>query len=279
MESLNWALRFLRKSRSLNQRQVAEAIRAPPSTVSAWEMGRRRPSLERLGQLADLLDLDLGDLDDALELAGAFPLRRRPREVVLAPERIAQALYGRAEVAPRDPLKEVLEALFALADRLRERGWGEPPDRGARPPGLSRMATLSDALYILRTSRQVRQSEIADALEIHPAVVSGWEHGKGRPSLERFGQIADRLRLDLGELDDALERTARIGYHRRRPRRPVPGVDLDPVSIAARLLGRRPGERTDPAQAELERLLESLFILVEGLGERSPHGGGDSGEE
>ena len=71
MASLESALRCLRGSQGLTQRQVATALRVPPSTVSAWEMGRRQSSLERLGQLADLLELDLGDLDDALELAGA----------------------------------------------------------------------------------------------------------------------------------------------------------------------------------------------------------------
>lgn len=274
MASLQYALHLLRSSRGLTQRQVARAIRVPPSTVSAWEMGRRQPSLERLGQFADLLEIDLGDLDDALELAGAFPVRRRLPEVVFAPQRIAEALLGPGRSAPRHPLVVLLEQLFALAGRLRERGLGAPPDRDAPRPGVSRMATLPDALYILRTSHEVTQSRIAEALEVSPSVVSAWERGKRRPSLERFGQLADVLQLDLGEFDDALERTGMFFHsvHQRRRRRPLARVDLDTERIAARLLGRRPGDPSDPAQAELQRVLEELFDLVRRLQEPGPQG-------
>jgi transcriptional regulator with XRE-family HTH domain len=269
MEHLGSALRFLRNSRQLTQRATAAALGIPPSTVSAWEMSRRQPSLERLGQLADLLELDLGDLDDALELAGAFPLPRRQPEVVLAPQRIAQVVLGQQEIAPRDPLKVLLEQLFALVGRLRERGFGEPRERPRRPAGVSRMATLPDALYILRTSHQMSRSQIGEALKIHRSVVSAWERGKRRPSLARFGEVADVLRLDLGEFDNALERMGGWTFmRRRRRRRPLPEVELEPARIAARLLGRLPGDPGDSVQDGLKQVLEQLFVLVGNLQRR-----------
>ena len=229
-------------------------------------MGRRQPSLERLGQLADLLELDLGDLDDALELAGAFPLRRGRSEVGLSPRRIAEALLGPGESVPRRFLVALLEQVFALAGHLRERADQAAPGR-AKPSlpsrGISRMATLADALRILRASRRVTQSRIAKALAVPPSIVSAWERGQRRPSLERFGQLADALQLDLGELDDALERTG-TPFHRdlRRRRRPRAEVDLEPARLAARLLGRLPGDPGDSTQDQLRRLLEDLFGLV-----------------
>jgi transcriptional regulator with XRE-family HTH domain len=125
MEFLKDALRLVRCSRGLTQRQVADALRVKPSVVSAWESGRRHPSVKRLGQLADLLELDLGELDDALELAGSPPVSRRLRpatEVSLDPQLIAQSLLGGNRDLPVEPkehaLRLLLEQLFYLVSRL-----------------------------------------------------------------------------------------------------------------------------------------------------------------
>lgn len=132
MDTLGDALRLLREARKLTQRQVGEALQIDASVVSAWERGRSSPSARRLGDLADLLDLDLGDLDDALELAGGPPRARwrtpraesDPRARALVRRLLApggEAARDRAE----QTLSELLTAALALADSLRQ-----PPSGG-----------------------------------------------------------------------------------------------------------------------------------------------------
>ena len=132
METLNAALRLLREARKLTQRQVAEALGIEPSVVSGWERGRSVPSLRRLGELAEVLDLDLGDLDDALELTGGPPRKRwrQPRvESDLDPGLLAQHLLGPHHGVEGDraerTLTQLLAAAFAVAESLRQRQSGE----------------------------------------------------------------------------------------------------------------------------------------------------------
>jgi transcriptional regulator with XRE-family HTH domain len=124
MDALKDALRLLRESRGMTQRRIADALGVTPSVVSAWETGSRQPSIRRLGQIADLMGLDLGDLDDALVLAGAIPVHRRPRAVTDAavdPRRIAQALVGRGGDEPVSQEEQrialLLEQVVYLARR------------------------------------------------------------------------------------------------------------------------------------------------------------------
>lgn len=116
------ALRLLRESRGLSQRRVGEAVGVKGSVVGGWERGERLPTLDRFVALADFYDLDLGDFEDALELAGAWPRRRR-REPRLAtdPRRLAQHLLGdQCDPSAEDRLTRLLESLFDLVRRLRD---------------------------------------------------------------------------------------------------------------------------------------------------------------
>lgn len=127
-ETLPDALRLLRESRGYSQRQVAEAVGVHPTAVGSWERGERWPTLKRFGQLADFLDLDLGDFDDALEIAGWRPARRRrppaAAEPDLDPRRLARrALRARGALpfdAAESELTRLLASLFALMECLRE---------------------------------------------------------------------------------------------------------------------------------------------------------------
>ena len=97
MDALSDALLLLREARGLTQRQVGAALGVDGSVVGGWERGKRTPSVSRLGQLADVLDLDLGELDDALELAGGRPVLGRRRFLSwedLDPVRLARLLLG-----------------------------------------------------------------------------------------------------------------------------------------------------------------------------------------
>lgn len=120
------ALRLLREQRGYSQRRVAEALGVEASLVGSWERGKRLPPPDRFFQLADLYDLDLGDFDDALEIAGG-PVRRRRQSGLtpdeLDPRRLARRMLDREQRLAFDPVENdlfnVLEALSKLAERLR----------------------------------------------------------------------------------------------------------------------------------------------------------------
>jgi len=128
VKALKHVLRLLREERGFSQVQVAEALGVDSSVISGWESGDRKPPVERIFQLADLLDLDLGDLDYALELAGGAPRRPPARAVAPQPsaEELAARLLGGAEPelpveAGEAVLVKLLEVAVDLAAELRRR--------------------------------------------------------------------------------------------------------------------------------------------------------------
>lgn len=66
LEGLGRAVRRLRQSRGLKQFEAAEAAGITKAMLSAYETGKRRPSLTTLGQILEALNADLGDLHRAL---------------------------------------------------------------------------------------------------------------------------------------------------------------------------------------------------------------------
>jgi len=66
LAGLGAALRRLRVHRDLKQYQTAAAAGITKAMLSAYETGKRRPSLKTLGRLLEALDADLGDLHRAL---------------------------------------------------------------------------------------------------------------------------------------------------------------------------------------------------------------------
>lgn len=77
-ENLAKALRCLRQHRRLRQDDLARAAQITRTMLSAYENGRRQPSLATLGNLLVALDADLADLQDALD---------RQRDVLDVPPR------------------------------------------------------------------------------------------------------------------------------------------------------------------------------------------------
>lgn len=124
---------------------------------------------------------------------------------------------------------------------------------------MNRTERLGDALRLLRESRGLSQRSVAEALGVEPSVVSGWERGRRQPSLKRFGQLADHLEIDLGDLDDALALTGRPAGRRGGDEEEVP---LEPRRLARRLVGRGGRLPLDPSEGELARLLQALLNLV-----------------
>lgn len=83
-------LRELRRRASLTQAEVARRVGIPATVVSAYECGRRQPSLETAGRLIDAMGFDVAfrprldpevqgrRLVEVLTLAEALPYRPRP---------------------------------------------------------------------------------------------------------------------------------------------------------------------------------------------------------
>ena len=116
MDRLKGALQLLRQERKQTQQQLANALCVSPSLVGAWERGRRVPSVPRLGDLADVLDLDLGDLDDAIAIAQSRPPRFCRAGLLRQdadPPRLVQLLIGSPSLLAITPAEQALSALLA----------------------------------------------------------------------------------------------------------------------------------------------------------------------
>lgn len=118
---------------------------------------------------------------------------------------------------------------------------------------------LGKALRWLRNKQDKRQYQLAKEAGITKAMLSAYETGKQRPSLETLEKILEALGVDLADLHDALdvvnERTSAPGRGRRPewswPQRPAyPGADgplADPAVDVYRILGV---DRTLPPEEE-----------------------------
>lgn len=55
-------IKSLRKSRSLSQRKLAEAMGTDQRTISSWEVGRNEPTIFNCIAMADYFDITLDEL-------------------------------------------------------------------------------------------------------------------------------------------------------------------------------------------------------------------------
>ncbi|NMP23422.1 helix-turn-helix domain-containing protein [Sulfobacillus harzensis] len=81
-------LRDLRVRAGLSQADVAERVPISASTVSRWESGERRPDLDHLMRLTDILDCSIQDIVDAGELWETW---RDEREGLIPMSRLSDA--------------------------------------------------------------------------------------------------------------------------------------------------------------------------------------------
>lgn len=96
---------------------------------------------------------------------------------------------------------------------------------------MARFDNVGKALLFLRELDNKSQKKLAAEAGITGAMLSNYETGIKKPSLDSLGKILDALDLHLGPLDDALDAVNR--RERRRPGRlpigegaPLEGVDL-----------------------------------------------------
>lgn len=129
--NLDKALRLLRERQGLNQSELADSLGVAVSTVSSWERGTRLPSLPALARLADRLDLDLGDLDYALDVVNGRPRTAPQRDSTAGVDlrQVARQLAGGGGALGSDEEEVILHLLQAL-----QRTFGRPGlDRAPNP--------------------------------------------------------------------------------------------------------------------------------------------------
>ena len=127
---------------------------------------------------------------------------------------------------------------------------------------------LGQALRWLRDRQGKKQYQVADSAGITKGMLSAYETGRQRPSLETLEKILDTLGCDLHDLHNALQI---INGHPERMRRreegaaggeePLPGVEAEGRTEVHRLLGRNA-----PLPAEEERafaeMLEGFHLFL-----------------
>lgn len=120
LAGLGDALRRLRVHRDLKQYETAASAGITKAMLSAYETGKRRPSLKTLSRLLEALDADLGDLHRAL-----------------VAERYGEALFGAGPRRPDDDL----------------------PYPTARPGAPSEVAEPPDVYQVLGVRRRLPPAE------------------------------------------------------------------------------------------------------------------------
>ena len=92
-------LRAARNERGLEQQQLAEKAGLPPSSISHFETGARKPSFDNLRLLADTLDVTtdylLGRVTDFKTLAGADQLHRHYNSLESSDRKFADDMITR----------------------------------------------------------------------------------------------------------------------------------------------------------------------------------------
>ena len=58
-ESVSSAMSYYKALRKVNNKEIADALNLPATTVSAWNTGRHLPDMDRLQRLANFLDAPL----------------------------------------------------------------------------------------------------------------------------------------------------------------------------------------------------------------------------
>ena len=52
-------LKYLREKKGLDQQQLADKLNVPRTTLSCWENGIRTPKIEKIQNIADVLNVDV----------------------------------------------------------------------------------------------------------------------------------------------------------------------------------------------------------------------------
>ncbi|MEM7049449.1 MAG: helix-turn-helix transcriptional regulator [Acidobacteriota bacterium] len=98
---------------------------------------------------------------------------------------------------------------------------------------MTRFENIGKALRLLREKKGKSQKELALAAGITSAMLSNYETGEKKPSLDSLGKIIEALDLHLGKFDDALDvvndrplRSQQFGYAANPAPGQAMGVDV-----------------------------------------------------
>ena len=107
---LDKQIRRLREKLGLSQSDIARKLDVTPSTISNWESGKARPRLDKMSQLADLLNVTVSELmgEPGMDLP-------RPAESVQLPVAVA----GHAGEFTEEPEPgEVVDVPVSVMERI-----------------------------------------------------------------------------------------------------------------------------------------------------------------
>ena len=94
-DAFSQRLRVARDMRGLDQSRLADSAGLPPSSISHFEAGSRKPSFENLRRLANALEVTtdylLGRVDDPEAYADADPLYRDFKNLSASDRELAQS--------------------------------------------------------------------------------------------------------------------------------------------------------------------------------------------
>lgn len=123
------------------------------------------------------------------------------------------------------------------------------------------LSGLGQALRWLRDRQGKKQYQVADTAGITKGMLSAYETGRQRPSLETLEKILDTLGCDLNDLHNAIqiingrpEKMKRRGEGMELEGEPAPRPEASGRSEVQRILGRR-----DPLSFEEERAFSEML--------------------
>lgn len=126
---------------------------------------------------------------------------------------------------------------------------------------MSRLDNLGTALRLLRNEKGWTQGEVARRAGLSVSMLSHYESGKRKPSLDSLGRLLDALEVELGPFDGVLERVNERPAPRPQRTRRSGRKTSTPETVAQALgLERSADRRIAPIQ---DRLLEAVHALVE----------------
>ena len=141
-----------------------------------------------------------------------------------------------------------------LCDNLLElKQWALPDERGRMD-----FRNIGKALKMLRVQRLKKQREIAEAAGITPAMLSAYETGKHRPSLDTAERVLGALDCDILDLTRVLKTIDLEDQERERKKLAEEGGATN--SDGAQLLGEVMEEQL--AQADLGPEERDLLVTL-----------------
>jgi transcriptional regulator with XRE-family HTH domain len=201
-------LKHLRKDRGYTQESFAEKLGVPVGTYRNWEQGINTPDSETIIRIVQLLETS------------------------------SDYLLGRVDYdMPNVP--NLQGGLMTIGDRIRKsREYKEMPmEELGKRTGVTRQTIFKYETGIISNIPSDKIEKMADALEVTPTYLIGWEDERGAPTedfADRIKQYREEKELSLEDLAKRLNTYKQV-VHRWETRQQIP--QMDKVAEVAELLG------------------------------------------